>query len=114
MPFTRQKLELTLDQPKELLLISRSTKAEHRLVFRTLILMLSEGESYRVIKKELSTNNETIAKWKMRFLANGIDSLKDKSGRGKVALYNAYDEARIINLACSKPTEGYSNWSQKE
>jgi hypothetical protein len=47
MPFTRQKLELTLEQRKELLLISRSTKAEHRLVFRTIIiLMLSEGESY--------------------------------------------------------------------
>jgi hypothetical protein len=44
-------------------------------------------------------------------LTNGIAGLKDKPGRGKVALYNAYDEARVINLACSKPTEGYSNWS---
>jgi len=114
MPFTKGKLEITFEQRKELLLISRSTKAEHRLVFRSkIILMLNEGAGYRQIKKDLSTNNEAIAKWKKRFLANGIDGLKDKPGRGKVALYNTYDEARVINLACSKPTGGYSNWSQK-
>jgi len=114
MPFSKQKLELTQAQNEELLTISRSTKAEHRIVFRAkVILKLSQGSSYSEIKKELSTNNEAIAKWKKRFLANGIDGLKDKPGRGKARVYNAYDEARVINFACSKPEGGYSNWSQK-
>lgn len=114
MPFTKQKLELTQEQREELLVISRSTKAEYRLVYRAkIILMLSQDSSYSDIKKELSTNNEAIAKWKKRFLISGLDGLKDKAGRGKEQKYNSYDEARVINLACSKPTDGYSNWSQK-
>jgi transposase len=75
--------------------------------------MLNQGASYSRIKIELSTNNQAISKWKKRFLSLGIEGLQDKSGRGKEPLYNAYDEARVINLACTKPTDGYSNWSQK-
>jgi len=114
MPFTAQKLELTPEQRQELLVISRSTKAEHRMVQRAKILiMVNEGKSYAVIKKELSTNNQAIAKWKKRFLSQGVEGLKDQSGRGKAPVYNEYDEARVINLVCSKPSDGYSNWSQK-
>jgi len=114
MPFIAKKIALTAEQKEELLLISRSTKAEHRMVYRSkLILMVSEGKTYSQIQSELTTNREAISKWKRRFIESGVDGLKDKAGRGKEKAYTAYDEARVMNLACSKPTDGYSNWSQK-
>ena len=114
MPFTSREFVLTLEQREELLIISRSTKAEHRLVYRAkLILMLAEGKTYSQIIDALSTNRDAIPKWKSRFIASGVDGIKDKAGRGKEKVYTAFDEARVINLACSKPEDGYSNWSQE-
>ena len=114
MPFTKQKLELSDTEKQELLVISRSLKSEQRLVTRAkIILSLNEGKSYNSIISELITNGEAIAKWKKRFLSKGIDGLKDKEGRGKEAVYSAADEARVMQLACSKPEDGYTSWSQK-
>jgi transposase len=114
MPFTASKLKLTEDDKHELLLISRSTKAEHRMVRRAkIILLLDANKSYKEIITALSTNHEAIAKWKRRFQSSGINGLFDLNGRGKVALYNKYDESRVINLACSTPEDSYSTWSQQ-
>lgn len=114
MPFTSSKLEITREDREELLIISRSTKAEHRMVHRAkIIILLSEGKSYKIIKEELSTNHQAIAKWKKRFQLYGLKGLQDSGGRGKVAVYDKYDESRVINLACSKPEDNYTTWSQK-
>jgi putative transposase len=115
MPFTeKMKIELSESQREELLIISRSTKAEYRMVHRAQIILLSSTDaSYKEINKELSTNNFAIAKWKSRYKEAGIDGLKDMPRPGKKPEYDAYDEARVVQLACSKPTDGYSNWSQQ-
>lgn len=114
MPFSKKELKLSESQLEPLLFLSSSTKSEHRMVNRAkLILMLNDGKTYNEIITALSTNREYISKWKRRFLQYGLDGLKDKQGRGKEKIYTAYDEARVIELACTKPTDGYSNWSQK-
>jgi transposase len=113
MPFVSSKLEISEEDKRELQVLSRSTRAEHRLVFRAkIILLLSQGKSYSEIKIELSTNHQAIAKWKKRFQEHGISGLSDLSGRGREKKYTKYDEARVTNLACSKPDDGYSTWSQ--
>ncbi len=78
-----------------------------------IILLASTDASYSEINKELSTNNFAIAKWKSRYRELGIEGLNDKQRPGKKPEYDVYDEARVIQLACSKPTGGYSNWSQQ-
>lgn len=114
MPFKSSPLHLTEEVKQELLVISRSTKAEHRMVHRSkIILLLNEGKTYKEIISELSTNHEAIAKWKHSFQSAGINGLFDLPGRGKLSVYNKYDESRVINLACSKPEDGYSSWSQQ-
>ena len=113
MPFTAKKLILTESQKTELITISRSTKSEHRMVERaTIILMLSENQPYSAIKEKLKTNDTKISKWKRRFLAKGMEGLKDDPRSGKKSKYNDYDKVRITQLACSKPEDGYTNWSQ--
>jgi putative transposase len=114
MPFIASKLKLIEESKQELLVISRSTKAEHRMVHRAkIILLLNEGKTYKEIITELSTNHEAIAKWKQRFQSSGINGLYDLNGRGKLAVYDKYDESRVIKLACSKPEDGYTTWSQQ-
>jgi putative transposase len=114
MPFTSKPLEITESQRQELLIISRATKAEYRMVFRAkVILMFSEGKSYSQITKELSTERNVISKWKKRFIKFGIPGLKDAKRPGQKTKYTEYDKARVISLACSKPENGYTNWSQE-
>lgn len=107
-----QEMQLSELQRNELLTISRSHKIERRYHVRAkIILMFSDGKTYDEIQEELSLSRSIVAKWKKRFISAGIDGLKDKSGRGKAPLYTAVDEARVLELATSKPPHGYTNWS---
>ena len=45
-------------------------------VFRAkLILMLAQGASFSMIKRQLQTTAPTIIRWKQRFLESGLDGL---------------------------------------
>lgn len=113
MPFKSKRIEISEAERIELETISRSTRAEHRMVHRSkIILLLASGKTYSEIQQELSTNHQSIAKWKKRYIAQGIKGLSDLSGRGSEAKYSKYDEARVINLSCSKPEDGSTTWSQ--
>ena len=39
--------------------------------------------------------------------------LTDLPRPGKPSIYDEVDKARVIQLACSRPGEGYTNWSQR-
>lgn len=54
-----------------------------------------------------------VNKWRNRFRAAGIEGLKDAARSGKPAIFDATDEARVIQKACEKPGQGYTNWSQR-
>lgn len=98
----------------ELTAMSRSTKLDYRYVIRSrIILSLHRGKSYDEVQRELSLGREAIAKWKSRFIMNGISGLKDLPGRGKKPIYQEADKARIVQKACEKPSGGYTNWSQR-
>ena len=107
-------LLLSPDVKDGLLSICRSQKVERRFYVRAkIILLLSEEKSYDEVMAEVNVSRRVVAKWKKRFLEKGIDGLQDKPGRGKEPVYTAYDEARVVELACSKPSKGYTNWSQE-
>jgi putative transposase len=113
MPFTPKPVKLTESQKTELLVLSRSTKSEHRMVERAkIILLLSEEQPYSTIKAQLDTNDTKISKWKRRFLKKGLEGLQDEPRKGTAAKFTEYDKVRVTQLACSKPEEGYTNWSQ--
>jgi len=98
----------------ELRSMSRSSKLDYRYVIRSrIILALYEGKSYEEVQQEVSVGRAAIAKWKSRYLKDGISGLRDLSGRGKKPVYTEEDKARIIQKACEKPTGGYTNWSQR-
>lgn len=109
-----QTLTLNDSDYQELLVMSRSTKLDHRYVMRAkIILSLAEGKNYDSVQQTFRVGREAIAKWKGRFLKDGVSGLQDKSGRGKKPVYGEAVKARVIQKACSKPTGGYTNWSQR-
>lgn len=108
------KIELSSEEHQELTMWSRSMKLDHRYVLRSkIILMSSVGAKYEDIMSALQITRPVVSKWKKRFSEKRIEGLKDSARSGKPRIYDQKDEARVIQLACSKPTDGYSNHSQR-
>jgi putative transposase len=109
-----QTLTISEADYQELLLMSRSSKLDHRYVMRAkIILNLWEGKSYDWIQQHFGVGREAVAKWKGRFIELGIAGLRDKGGRGRKSVYGEAVKARVIQKACSKPSGGYTIWSQR-
>ena len=108
------KTELRAGDLEELLLRTRSQKIEHRQLLRAkIILGLSQGKKYSELQEELGISRPVINKWKRRYKEKGLSGLIDSPRSGKPSIYGEADKARVIQLACSKPKDGYSNWSQR-
>lgn len=98
----------------ELTTMSRSTKLDYRYVVRAKILLaLNQGLPYEQIISKLNIGRSAVAKWKKRYLALGIEGLKDKKGRGKKPIYDEILKSKVVQKACEKPPGGYTNWSQR-
>lgn len=109
-----EKIILTEEERQELLIWSRSQKMDFRYVLRSkIILMCSEKIQYESIMKELKISKPVISKWKSRFVTNRIEGLQDAPRSGKPAVYTEEHTARVIHLACNKPSGGYTNHSQR-
>jgi transposase len=106
------EIVLSEDQHLELSRIAPSRSLPAGYVFRAqLILMLSEGASFNPIKGRLRTTAPTISRWKVRFLAAGIDGLDTfHPGQPATVLTSAL-RARILSATRKKPKEGSTHWS---
>jgi len=111
---TGMSLSINEGELHELRVMSRSSKLDHRYVVRSrIILKLNEGKSYDQVQNELSVSRAAVAKWKSRFLEQGLQGLRDRPGRGVKPTYTEQDRARIVQKACSSPEDGHTGWSQR-
>jgi len=107
-------IKLTMEQREELLTMSNSRKLERRYVERSEVILLSEqGLSMDQIIERTGLSRPVVNKWRQRFRKTGIDGLKDAPRSGKPRIITAEQQVMVIDKACSKPTDGYTNWSQK-
>lgn len=106
-------IELTVEQRNMLLTMSRSTKMESRSVLRSKIILLSnEGKTLDDIVEATGLTRKVVNKWRQRFKEKGINGLKDAPRPGKKPTITAEQRIMVIQKACSKPEDGYTNWSQ--
>lgn len=109
-----QKIVVTPSEMTELLSMSRSHKLDSRYVLRSRIILHSlAGKSLDEIMSETGVTRTVVNKWRNRFRVSGMEGLKDAQRSGKPAIFDATDEAKVIQKACEKPTGGYTNWSQR-
>lgn len=108
------RIILNAEENQDLLVWSRSTSLEHRYVVRAkAILFLSDGQTYDQVSQNAGIGKTAIAKWKRRYLASGIDGLRDAARPGKPRQYDEFLRKRIVQKACEKPSGGYTSWSQR-
>ena len=109
-----QKVTLSDSEESELITLSRSQAVEYRYVIRAkIILEWSEGKTLDESESSLSASRPTIVKWRKKFRTHRLKGLKDEPRAGKPLIISPETRARVFELACSEPGEGYSNWSQR-
>lgn len=109
-----KQLETTSEELEELKIMSRSHKMENRYVVRSQVILLSlEGRTLDEIIAATGLSRPNVNKWRQRFREKGISGLRDAPRSGKPAVITAEQKASVIQKACEKPPQGYTNWSQR-
>ncbi len=95
-------------------MMARSQKIEKRYSVRAKVILLSiENKSLESIISQTGLSRPVVNKWRQRFRLNGIAGLKDSFRSGKPSRITPEQKAAVIQKACEKPSDGYTNWSQK-
>jgi len=80
-----------------------------------MILMLVDGRSYAEIQERLQTTAPTIARWKKRFLAQGVTGLFEQHHPGqKPKVLTAKLQARVLEATRRRPKDGSTHWSVRK
>ena len=113
MPFVADPIVLSEEERMELQQItqSRTLPAGDGMRAR-LILLLSDGASYRNIQDLLDTTAPTISLWKERFLQHRIAGLTEERHPGqKPSVRTPKLQARILAAIKDGPKDGSTHWS---
>lgn len=77
-----------------------------------IILLKSQGKKQEEIEKELDISRRSIMKWVNRFKSDGIDGLKDASGRGRKS-WIPVEKVNTILTKVTQPPRNKSRWSTR-
>lgn len=91
MPRTKTpiKIELSVDEQRELERIARSESAQHRYVVRAkTVLLLSEGVNISAIGRAVGRKREVVRKWANRFIRKRLKGLHDLPRSGRPASFS--------------------------
>ncbi len=103
---------LTVKERKILDRMSRSGKEEHRIVWRSnLVIACADNRKIVDIAKEYHTRPNTVIKWRDRFISHGIEGLFDSPRSGKPKTYPDDLTGRILSLLGEKPPSGHATWN---
>jgi len=107
--------QVNTETKKLLIAYARGQKVERRMALRSqIILDWLEGLTYKQSSQKNNVSQMVIAKWRQRFRKDKLHGLQDAPRSGKPVNYSEEDKNRVIHLACSKPDNGKSRWSQKD
>ena len=112
------------------LLATERAELERRVAARTstqqdayraeIILRVANGQTDAVIAREMGLAVRTVFVWRHRFAEQRVDGLKDRPKCPPPRQYHADIQARLLVLACQKPSEvdptwaGQTHWSIKD
>jgi transposase len=107
------RLELTTEERRELEQMTQSRMLPAGDVMRArMMLLLSEGVSYREIQRRLDTTAPTISRWKQRFLESRMAGLAEERHPGQQpSVRTPKLAARILAAIKDGPKDGSTHWS---
>lgn len=111
----RVKVALTEEQAVTLRMWAASGKTEQRMALRAkVVLLAAEGQGLREIEQATGLHWQSCLKWRKRFLAYGLDGLKDQARRGRPQSITREERESVVALAHSAPSDGSSYWSVRK
>jgi transposase len=113
MPFAAAPIILTDKERQELQQMTQSRILPAGDVMKArMILLLSDGISYRKIQNTLDTTAPTISRWRERFVQHRIAGLIEERHPGqKPSVRTPRLQARILTAIKDGPTDGSTQWS---
>jgi len=111
----RYMVDLTDEERKELLGLTKKGKIGARKLGRAHILLLAdEGKTDKEIAKSLHVGISTVERTRKRFVEGGTENALNEHRRpGKKRLMNGRQEAILIAEACSDPPDGRRKWTMQ-
>lgn len=76
-----------------------------------IVLLAAAGRSTRSIAREVGVQPRIVSTWRHRFADQGLEGLRDKPRPGKVPIYTAATNKRILALLENPPPKGYGRWT---
>jgi transposase len=113
MPFGATPIVLSEEERVELQQMTQSRSLPAGDVMRArMILLLSEGTTYRRIQDLLETTAPTISRWKERFLQHRVAGLMEERHPGQQpSVRTPKLQARILAAIQDGPKDGSTHWS---
>ncbi len=113
---SRDRIELSEDQRRELIGVVRAGRSEQRLALRArIVLHAARGHPTTVIASALGVCEDTVRKWRHRWcLTPGLTSLGDAERSGRPPVFSPVQIAEVKALACQPPAASglpLSRWS---
>jgi transposase len=107
-------LELTPEERASLERLVRRGKTAQRLAFRArIVLRCAEGLANMAVAQELGTSNQTVGKWRSRFVERREDGLSDEPRPGAPRTVNDEKVEELVTLTLESTPKGASHWSTR-
>ena len=107
-------LELTPEERAGLERLVRRGKTAQRLAFRArIVLACAEGLANTAVAQELGTSNNTVGKWRSRFVDRREDGLSDEPRPGAARTVDDDKVEELVTLTLESTPKGASHWSTR-
>jgi transposase len=113
----RPKAELVLSEPErdELVRLAQRARVNRALAFRAkLILACGEGQTNAEVAKRLKTSNQTVCKWRQRFIESRLEGLYDEPRVGAPRKISDADVESLIVQTLEQVPKGRTHWSTRK
>jgi len=94
---------------------SKRRKTAQALALRArIVLMAGEGSCNTEIARMLLTTQQTVGKWRQRYIDHGLDGLLDEPRPGTSRKLSDKDVERVLALTLESTPQAATHWSTRE
>jgi transposase len=107
-------LVLAADEREELVRLIQRARVNRNLAFRAkLVLSCADGTSSADVARRCRTSNQTVCKWRQRFIAQRLDGLFDEPRVGAPRKISDENVEAIIVKTLETMPNGRTHWSTR-
>jgi transposase len=110
----KQELVVSEVQARELRHMAQQARSQRALSFRAkIILFCASGKSNSAVARQLKTTGFTVGFWRKRFIAGGLDSLRDEPRPGAPRQIGDEEIEQVVKLTLESVPKGATHWSTR-